>query len=79
MRERKPVSYDEKALEAKRYNDVFEFMNNETELKQGKKARCARCQARSNLGFMCIPIILTEYCYKRHQPGCAHRGYADGG
>lgn len=59
MRERKPVSYDEKALEAKRYNDVFEFVDSETELKQGKKARCAECQARGNLDFTCIALILS--------------------
>ncbi len=40
LRERKGVSYDEKKLEAQRYDDAFDFMDTDTEeSKQGKTGR----------------------------------------
>ncbi|CAK0786707.1 hypothetical protein CVIRNUC_009921 [Coccomyxa viridis] len=42
LRERKGVSYDEKALEAKQYEDAFDFMDTDEEAKKGKKKRSAR-------------------------------------
>jgi hypothetical protein len=72
LRERKPVSYDEKALEAKRYNDVFEFMDSESELKQGEKGRSAICQARSNLGSICIALLSPKITREESSAGlCA--------
>ena len=41
LRERKGVSYDEKALEAQQYKDDFDFMDTDTETKQGKIGRSA--------------------------------------
>ena len=41
LRERKDVSYDEKELEAQQYKGDFEFMDTDTETKQGRKGRCA--------------------------------------
>lgn len=41
LRERKGVSYDEKALEAKQYEDAFDFMDTDEEAKKGKKKRSA--------------------------------------
>ena len=43
LRERKDVSYDEKKLEAQQYKGDFEFMDTDTEMKQGLKGRCAQC------------------------------------
>lgn len=39
LRERKGVSYDEKALEAKQYEDAFDFMDTDEDAKKGKKKR----------------------------------------
>ena len=39
LRERKGVSYDEKALEAKQYEDAFDFMDTDEEAEKGKKKR----------------------------------------
>ncbi len=41
LRERKGVSYDEKALEAQQYKGDFEFMDTDTETKQRRKGRSA--------------------------------------
>ena len=41
LRERKGVSYDEKALEAKQYEDAFDFADTDEEAKKGKKKRYA--------------------------------------
>lgn len=53
LRERKGVSYDEKALEAQQYKGDFEFMDTDTENKQGRRGRSAS-PMRS---LICMTII----------------------
>lgn len=41
LRERRQVTYDEKAIEAEQYEDAFEFMDTDHDTQDGKAGRCA--------------------------------------
>ena len=56
LRERKGVSYDEKALEAKQYKDAFDFMDTDEEAKQSKGKRCVLVTANCHIGPRCMPV-----------------------
>ena len=60
LRERKGVSYDEKALEAQQYKGDFEFMDTDTENKLGRKGRSASQMTSLScrtIIFICRPCI----------------------
>ena len=62
LRERKGISYDEKALEAKRYEDAFDFMDTDEEVKKGSKNRCVLVMISCQIGLRFMPVLAVPYC-----------------
>ena len=56
LRERKGVSYDEKALEAKQYEDAFDFMDTDEEANKGKKKRSVLVMANHHIDSKCSAV-----------------------